>query len=469
MNQMSLFPDDAKSFRSERQLAYQLGSSIATDVPRVGKPLIPNPQSQDRVGLYRADTSRRSVLADLDYINRFVGAGEAIPGFLEAGPKEYHFFDARSVRAAIVTSGGIAPGLNRVVHSIVQRHCSTYECHESTGGVVYGVIDGVYGLVGEELDLEVLTPEKTASWLTKGGSALGSVRYKGKKLTEVADNIARNLRNAGINIIYVIGGDGSLNMADALAKVVPEIAVVGVPKTMDNDIMWVAQSFGFSTAVAEAAKTISFFHTESESTRRVGIIELFGAHSGFVAANAAHACGCANLVLIPEMFATCQNSEQLMAALQKSLQHVRDKVSQMKRGSGLIVVAEGVGMLFEKYQVLVNGVLPEKGRFAYAIEALLKNTMKDQRGREIQPFVNRPRHHIRSAPPNAFDQTYCDRLGALAVETGLAGYTRCVVSFWLSEYVLVPLSLLANQKKLMTTEGMFWKQVLLSTGQPNVS
>ena len=460
--------DGASALLSERQLAYQIGSSIATEVPRIGPAEIPNPQSEDRVGLFRAETSRRAVLADIEYINTFVAEGKPVPGFLEAGPRKMHHFDGRTVRVAIVTSGGIAPGLNRVVHSIVLRHCSTYGCHESHGGVVYGVIDGVYGLVGDEMDLEVLTPEKTATWLDKGGSVLGSVRYKGQKLSEVADNIARNLRQAGINIIYVIGGDGSLHMANALASVVPEISVVGVPKTMDNDIMWVAQSFGFSTAVEEAAKIISVFHTESESTRRVGIIELFGAHSGFVAANAAHACGRADLVLIPEMFSACLSSQQLIAALQASLQHVRDRVSGMARGSGLIVVAEGVGKLFEKFQVLINGVQPEKGRFAYAIEALLKGTMKDRRGRDIQPFVNRPRHHIRSVPPNAFDQTYCDRLGALAAETGLAGYTRCVVSYWLSEYVLVPLELVANQKKLMTTDGMFWKQVRLSTGQPNV-
>jgi 6-phosphofructokinase 1 len=329
---------------------------------------------------------------------------------------------------------------------------------------VLGVIDGVYGLVGDGLEADVLTLEESSKWLDRGGSALGSMRYRGKKLSEMASIIAENLRKARIDILYVIGGDGSLHMANELAAVVPDIAIVGVPKTMDNDIMWVAQSFGFSTAVAEAANHITVFHTECQSTRRVGIIELFGAHSGFVAANAAHACERTTLVLIPEMFANCRTAEDLGKALEKSLQHVRDQVGTMERGSGLVVVAEGVGKLFEKFNVLIGGKLPEKGRFAYAIEAVLQGTIKDRR----TTFVNRPRHHIRSVPPNAFDQTYCDRLGALAVETGLSGYTRCVVSYWLSEYVLVPLPLVANQKKLMTTDGMFWKQVRLSTGQPDV-
>jgi 6-phosphofructokinase len=110
-----------------------------------------------------------------------------------------------------------------------------------------------------------------------------------------------------------------------------------------------------------------------------------------------------------------------------------------------------------------------RNEFAYQVEGYLKHKLWNARGQEIGTFVSRPRHHIRAFPPNAWDQTYCDRLGALAVETALAGYTRCIVSQWLSEFVLVPLELVSMGRKRMTTSGMFWRQIMQATGQPDVS
>jgi 6-phosphofructokinase 1 len=237
---------------------------------------------------------------------------------------------------------------------------------------------------------------------------------------------------------------------------------------MDNDILWVAQSFGFSTSVAQAADIIGIMQTEAHSTRRVGIVELFGAESGFVTANAAHAAGRANLVLIPEMFAAFEDPVEIEAAVLSCVEHVRQHISSMRRGSGVIVIAEGVGELMFQRNVQINGEPASRDRFSYQIANLLKGSLKDQRGSDVGVFVNRPRHHIRAIAPNAFDQTYCDRLGALAVEAGLAGYTKCVVSYWLSEFILVPLSLVSQGSKRLTTTGMFWKQVVLSTGQPDI-
>ena len=460
--------DGASALLSERRMAHEAGELLETNVPRLGVPQLLNPVSEDRLGLYRPEDSRRAALADMDYINSFIARGLPVPGFPEAGPRKMLYFNPKRVRAAIVTSGGVAPGLNRVTHSIVQRHCSTYGCDPKLGGGVFGVYDGISGLLGDSLDMEPLTPQITEEYLDRGGSMLGSRRHFTKGMAEQAREVAENLRREGINILYIIGGDGSLRTANALADLVPEIAIIGIPKTMDNDILWVAQSFGFSTSVAQAADIIGIMQTEAHSTRRVGIVELFGAESGFVTANAAHAAGRANLVLIPEMFAAFEDPVEIEAAVLSCVEHVRQHISSMRRGSGVIVIAEGVGELMFQRNVQINGEPASRDRFSYQIANLLKGSLKDQRGSDVGVFVNRPRHHIRAIAPNAFDQTYCDRLGALAVEAGLAGYTKCVVSYWLSEFILVPLSLVSQGSKRLTTTGMFWKQVVLSTGQPDI-
>ena len=462
--------DGAAALLSERMIARAAGAGLKTDVDRLGEPTIPNPVPESRLGVFRPDDSRRAVLADMDYILERVQDNGRVPGFLEAGPRRKIFFDPTRVRAAIVTSGGIAPGLNRVVHSIALRHCVTYGCDPAKGGGVFGICDGIAGLLDDPIDMELLDPSVTESWIDQGGSMLGSRRFYGKGMDDLVGALARNLRKAKIDILYIAGGDGSLKTANRLSHHLPEVAIVGVPKTMDNDILWVAQSFGFSTSVEKGAEIIRTLQCEAESTRRVGIVELFGAESGFVTANAAHACGRATLVLIPEMFSSISDPEELVKALNACLDHVRSKVAKMPRGSGVIVMAEGVSEYFRQRGVHLNGK-PVLDRLAYQIQDMLKDTLVDSRGRHVGAFVNRPRHHIRAIPPNAFDQTYCDRLGALAVETGLAGYTRCLVSYWLAEFVLVPLAMAAgdhNHNKRMTTTGMFWKQVVQSTGQPDL-
>ena len=454
----------------ERITAWDLGSSLPTEVGSLGPATIKNPQPPAVVGAYRPLTSRRAVLADIDFIMSFLKKGKPVPSFLEAGPREFLYYDPATVRAAIITSGGVAPGLNRVVHAIVQRHCTTYGLDSSKGGSIVGICDGTAGLNMTPFDQLELTPGITSQHLSDGGSFLGSRRDYSLRDSAVAKQIAKNIKAAGIHILYVLGGDGSLAAAAKLAPLVPGISVVCVPKTMDNDIPWVNQSFGFATSVSKATEVLTAMQTEASSTRRVGIVELFGADSGFVAANAALAHGKALLVLIPEMFSGFVTPGQMEDAFMNCLQFLRDKVRTQQRGGGITVVAEGVGPLFASRGVTLLGE-PIQKRFCDQIEELLEGNLYDAGGRRIDPFVNRPRHHIRAIAPNAADQTYCERLGALAVETALAGYTGCVVSNWLSEYVLVPLELaaLGGRKKAIATGGMFWKQVVLSTGQPDVA
>jgi 6-phosphofructokinase 1 len=440
-----------------------------TQVARLGAANVPNPRRPVTLGYYRPESSSRSVLADTDYVTHFIKRGLPVPTFTEAGPREHLYFEPRTVRAAVITSGGIAPGLNRVLHSISLRHCKTYQMEFASGGELLGVFDGIAGLLSPKMDCCRLTPDITAQHLHEGGSMLGSRRQYGVALADMRKRVAAVLRAERINILYVIGGDGSLRAANELAQEVPDVAVVGVPKTMDNDILWVNPSFGFQSTVERAAEVLGTMYTESASTRRIGIVELFGAKSGFVTANAAHAFGRATLVLIPEMFAGYTEASQLKQAMIRTLDHVRRHVLEADRVSGLIVIAEGVGMLMKEHGVKLCDDPAVRDEFAYQVEGYLKSKLQNSRGHEVGTFVNRPRHHIRAFPPNAADQVYCDRLGSLAVESALAGYSRCIVSQWLSEFVLIPLDLVSMGKKRLTTTGMFWRQIMQASGQPDVS
>jgi 6-phosphofructokinase 1 len=455
----------------ERMLAHELMERLPTHVESLKEePAMENPEKETRVGTFRLRNSRRAVLADMDYINKFIAAGLPVPSSLEAGPRAMLHFDPATVRAAIVTTGGVAPGLNRMVHAIVSRHYDTYQLSSARGGVVYGVFDGMAGLAEDDVDMIELTPEETRNWQNDGGSFLGSRREFKFDKEEVARRVAANLRKYGIQILYIIGGDGSLTTANEFFPLVrPHTAVIGLPKTMDNDIPWVGQSFGFSTAVHKAAELICEMHTEACSTRRVCVIELFGADSGFVAANAAMASGRAMLVLVPEMFAGFKSNAEIERAFETCLDFLRDKVMHQKRAGGVVVVAEGVRKLFVDRKVKMMGKDVDNDRFVQQVATFLqKDYLFDSRRRKVTTFINRPRHQIRAIAPNAADRTYCERLGAMAVEAGLTGYTGCMVSHWLNEYVLVPLSL-ACTKRSLALGGLFWKQVVLSTGQPDIS
>jgi len=454
----------------ERTLAWTLLDKLPTMVESLGAATLPNPQRDVRVGTYRAVESRRAVLADMDYINHFIKAGQPVPSFQEAGPREMLFFDPATVRVAIVTTGGVAPGLNRMVHAIVSRHYETYQLDPARGGVVFGVFDGMAGLAEDEVDMIELHPDETRQWMNDGGSFLGSRREFQFKREEVARRVAENLKKYNIQVLYIIGGDGSLGTAhDFFRLVYPHTAVIGLPKTMDNDIPWVGHSFGFSTAVHKASDLITEMYTEACATRRVCLIELFGADSGFVAANAAMASGRAMLVLVPEMFAGYESTAEIERAFETCLEFLRDQVRHQPRTGGVVVVAEGVRKLFVKRGVKLNGKDVDNDRFVQQVAThLQKDYLFDRRNRKVSTFINRPRHQIRAIAPNAADRNYCERLGAMAVESALAGYTGCMVSLWLNEYVLVPLAL-ACAKRSLALGGLFWKQVVLSTGQPDIS
>jgi 6-phosphofructokinase 1 len=443
---------------------------LNSDVLIVDNPPRPNPVGQEILGLFRSPTARKAVIADMELLSSFETAKLRIPSFLEAGPRAELRHDPRRVRAAIVTTGGLAPGLHDVIHSIVKRHVHTYSLDQDFGDVL-GIYDGFKGLC-RLADYHVrLMPKITEEWLDHGGSKLGNVRYyhEGQKddagIASMVKVISTNLRNNNIDIVYVIGGDGSLKVAHELAKANPQRSIVGVPKTMDNDILWVWQSFGFNTAVEQATRVMNVLRSEAESTRRICLIELFGAESGFVAANAALASGHIDLVLIPEVFNQL-DVDSVQAYLDNAIKHIEKRVqSEPHNPHAVVVVAEGVANALQEKAATLNGVAVTKD-FIHQLAALIEARVYDAHGQPMTAFINQPRHFIRAVPANAHDQIYCERLGALAVDNALAGYTDFMISQWLAEFVLVPLELVGAGKKCIPINGMFWKQVVSTTGQP---
>jgi 6-phosphofructokinase 1 len=440
--------------------------TLPTDVKAVGKPEEWNRVSEEEVGAYRPPKARKAVTADMDLTNAYQNTGERVPSFLEAGPRQRLFYDPGGVRAAIVTSGGVAPGVNCVVHSIVARHSRTYSINPSRGGGVIGIHDGFVGLYEKGLDKEDLDPDTTERWLDRGGSVLGARRFWEVPTEALTTRIAENLHLNQIDILYVIGGDGSLTVAHEVAKKAKDVCVVGIPKTMDNDVLWVWQSFGFNTAVEKAAEVINVMHSEAESTRRVCIIELFGAESGFVAANAALASGHTDLVLVPETFFPLSRNG-CRKLLEDYIKHLGKAILGKERAHAVVVLAEGVAELLKQRKVIFEDQAASGADFSGQLRAVLQRRLEDKKGRPVDVFVNQPRHHIRAVPPNAHDAIYCERLGALAVDSALAGYTDFMISQWLTEYVLVPLEMAVMGQKSIPPGGIFWKEVVASTGQPH--
>jgi 6-phosphofructokinase 1 len=469
---------DLKRVTTERSILDRLlekGENLQTKVKQVqGRPVFTQPdERQNELGLFRSPDSRMAVIADIKSLEDWKQKGLEVPSFLEAGPRRDLRFDRHEVQAAIVTTGGLAPGLHCVIHSIVKRHHHTYGMSK---GRIYGVYNSFRGLCDLEHSLVELNPRITEEWLDQGGSKLGIVRHyleeETKKpdeaIAEMADDITSNLKANKIDILYVLGGDGSMRVAHQIAERNPMSSIIGIPKTMDNDILWVWQSFGFDTAVKQATQVINTLRNEAEATRRVGLIQLFGAESGFVAANAALASGHVDAVFIPEVIKALRQ-EEAESYLHDIVSHIEKKIDTERRLNphAVVVVAEGVGTYLEEMKASVEpGVQAEKKIFIGQLEQLFRKRVYDAGGKSVKVFHNEPQHYIRSVPANAHDQIYCERLGALAVDNALAGFTDCMISKWLTEFVLVPMELVTSGQKSIPVHGMFWKQVVSTTGQP---
>ena len=371
-----------------------------------------------------------------------------------AGPREKIYFNPAHVHAAICTCGGLCPGLNNVIRSVVR--CLWYR---------YGVrrISGVqYGYLGllenSPWPLIPLDPDVVDDIQEKGGTILGSARGGGKQVEEIVDSLER----LNINILISIGGDGTLRGAYEIGEEIKrrglKIAVVGVPKTIDNDLSFIDDSFGFDTAVSMSVPSIRCAHVEAKGAiNGIGLVKVMGRESGFIAASASLAQSDVNFCLIPESPFDLDGPNGLLENIKRRI---------LERGHAVILVAEGAGQEFAP----PTGETDASGNIKYHdIGIFLKNRIKEffaEQGITTSIKYIDPSYIIRSAPANSYDSIYCARIGAHAVHAAMAGKTQCIASRVNNQYVYVPIKVAVSKRSHVDTEGSMWRDVLENTRQP---
>jgi 6-phosphofructokinase 1 len=351
-----------------------------------------------------------------------------------------------------VTCGGLCPGLNDVIRGLVMELAKHYGVTEVTG-----FRHGYEGMVAGGPEPIPLTPTFVHDISDQGGTVLGTSRG-----AQNPHRIVDRLQALGIDILFVVGGDGSMRGAMAIADALRDrgipIGVIGIPKTIDNDIPFIGQSFGFVTAFSAAARSINIAEIEARSAvGGVGLVKLMGRHSGFIACYAALANHIADFVLIPEVPFGLDGPGGFLAALHR---RVND------RGSAVVVVAEGAGQ--ESLQH--SGETDASGNVRLAdIGALLKTKITEYFAERDSPLNLKyidPGYLIRSVPADPHDAVYCVRLAQAAVHAGMAGRTDMVVGRRHNRFIHVPINLVISERNQVAPDGDLWLSVLESTAQP---
>jgi 6-phosphofructokinase 1 len=415
-------------------------------ISKLGECRIPSPMIS---GGHVADSDHVLYHNNLPEIEEYLQAGKRPPSFEKAGPREKIYLDPSKLKCGIVTCGGLCPGLNDVIRSIVLSLFHHYGVRS-----VFGFPYGYEGLSPRYKHSAIeLSPKSVASIHEQGGTILGSSRGP-QEVSEMVDTLER----MNVGILFTIGGDGTLRGAQAIAEEAGKrglkIAVIGVPKTIDNDISCVQRSFGFETAVTEAGKAIISAHTEATGARNgVGLVKLMGRESGFIAAFAALAYNDVNICLIPEIPFTI---EGLFKVLEERLD---------KRGHTVIVVGEGAGQeLMQRTQERDASGNVRFGDIGLFLRDQINAHFKGL-GKEINLKYIDPSYTIRSVQANAHDAAFCLLLGHNAVHAGMAGRTNMVVGDWGGEFTHVPIPMAVSQRKQIDPDGRLWSAVLASTGQ----
>ena len=399
-----------------------------------------------------ATDSRVLVAADTGDLEPFLGKGP-LPAFEAAGPRTKIYFQPEKLSCGIVTCGGLCPGLNDVIRSVVLTLHHAYGVRRVLG-FRYGYRGMTAARHAEPMLLEPTTVENVHQ---QGGTLLGSSRGPGS-VEEMVDQLMK----WRVGILFAVGGDGTLSGASAIANEITRrglpIAVIGIPKTIDNDLVWTERTFGFATAVEEARCVLAAAHCEARAAwNGVGLVKLMGRHSGFIAAEATLANGDVNFCLVPEVPFTLDGEGGLLDILGQRLED---------RHHAMIAVAEGSG------QDLIDGVETRDASGNIKLRdvgVFLRQRIREHFAARDLPvdvkYID-PSYIIRSQPANALDSSFCLMLGQHAVHAGMAGRTDMMVGFWNHRFIHVPLSLVADRHKQLEPHGEIWQRVLGTTGQP---
>jgi len=412
---------------------------------------------ESRIHFRRFVDDSDRVLFDHSYaaVTECIREGRELPSFELAGPRRKIYFDPSKTKCAVVTCGGLCPGLNDVIRAIVLELYYIYGVRH-----IFGIKYGLQGFVPEyNHELVDLGPDAVSEIHAQGGTILGSSRGQ-QDIGTVCDALER----LNVRILFVIGGDGSLKAAEKIYQEITsrqlKIAVVGIPKTIDNDIHLVEKTFGFDTAVAETTRAIQSAHVESKGAPYgIGLVKVMGRCSGFLAAVSTLALKEVNYCLIPEVDFDMDGPAGLLAALHKRL---------LERRHAVILVAEGAGQRYfgegSPSDPDGNPKMGDIGLFlrdrinAYFSAAGLPVTLK---------YID-PSYQVRSVPSNSNDHIYCGFLAQSAVHAGMSGKTGLVVSSWHNQFVHIPLREVIKGRRFLDPDDVVWLSVLESTGQPSL-
>jgi 6-phosphofructokinase 1 len=375
--------------------------------------------------------------------------------FMErAGPREHIYFDPERTRAAVVTCGGLSPGVNNVIRSLVLELYFHYGVRDVVG-FRYGFrgMNPAHGLDPVTLDYEFVRTIQN-----EGGSVLGVSRG-----AEDASVIVDRLVDMDIDILFCIGGDGTLRGAHAIAEEIGrrgrKIAVVCIPKTIDNDIPFVYKTFGFDTAVEIVRQAIDGAHVEATGALNgVGLVRVMGRDSGFIAAYGCLASVQVNFCLVPEVPFDLYGEGGFLDVLGQRLE---------RHGHAVIVVAEGAGQQFfpdraREFDASGNVVPHDIGIF---LREEITRFLKERGLNFAMKYID-PSYMIRSVKANASDAIFCDNLARNAVHAGMAGKTDAVIGLWHGIYTHVPIPLATRGRRHIHPESYLWRSLVAATGQP---
>jgi len=430
---------------------------INTRIISIGKASIPSPLTH-AAGASQSKfiTDDEGILINIhsEELEYYLYEGKKPPYFELAGPREKIYYDPSKLRCALVTCGGLCPGLNDIIRSIVLELYHLYGVRN-----IYGIRYGLEGFIPKYgHNLMDLSPISVSNILDMGGSILGSSRGP-QDIDEIIDCLER----MNISILFMIGGDGTLNAAVRIADTILErnlkISVIGIPKTIDNDIYLVSRSFGFDTAVDISTQAIMGAHNEAVGyPNGIGLIKLMGRHSGFIAATATLAQEDVNFVLIPEVDFDLNGPNGFLNALEARLN---------ARGHAVVVVAEGAGQQY--IENIAEDECDESGNVRLKdIGLFMKNAINQHfnaKGMNISLKYIDPSYMIRSLPANANDSVFCGFLGRNAVHAGMTGKTKLLIGSWNNHFVHVPMESSAGRRKKVNPDSELWTAVLAATGQ----
>ncbi|XP_027924573.1 ATP-dependent 6-phosphofructokinase 3 isoform X1 [Vigna unguiculata] len=376
--------------------------------------------------------------------------------FRRAGPRQKVYFEADEVQAAIVTCGGLCPGLNTVIRELVCGLNHMYGVKR-----VLGINGGYRGFYAR--NTITLTPKSVNDIHKRGGTVLGTSRG-GHDTKKIVDSI----QDRGINQVYIIGGDGTQKGASAIFEEVRrrglKVSVVGIPKTIDNDIPVIDKSFGFDTAVEEAQRAINAAHVEAESVENgIGVVKLMGRNSGFIAMYATLASRDVDCCLIPESPFYLEGPGGLYEYIEKRLKENGHMVIVIAEGAGQELVSESVQSMGTQ-DASGNKLLQDVGLW---ISQKIRDHFAEQKTLPITLKYIDPTYMIRAIPSNASDNVYCTLLAQSAVHGAMAGYTGYTSGLVNGRQTYIPFYRITERQNHVVITDRMWARLLSSTNQPS--